>query len=42
MRYAMAKIKLPGQNINEIWLYEKGRVRLLYKDGTFYKDNREA
>lgn len=41
-KQVMARIKLPGQNINEIWLYEKGRVRLLYKDGTFYKDYREA
>ncbi|MCR4774295.1 MAG: hypothetical protein K5854_08065 [Prevotella sp.] len=32
----MARKKLPGQVINEVWLYEKGDVRLFYKDGEFY------
>ena len=25
-----------GATINEVWLYEKGRKRLLFKDGMFY------
>ena len=27
--------------IKEIWTYEKGRKRLIFKEGKFYKDNRE-
>lgn len=40
----MAKRNLPNQNIDEVWIYEKGEIRLFYKDGKFYywKDNREA
>lgn len=32
----MARLHLPGQEINEVWVYEKGEVRLFYKDGKFY------
>ncbi|WP_237784762.1 phage minor head protein [Alloprevotella tannerae] len=35
----MARIHLPAQVIDEVWIYEKGKVRLFYKDGTFYKNN---
>lgn len=35
----MARIHLPKQAIDEVWIYEKGNVRLFYKDGTFYKNN---
>jgi hypothetical protein len=35
----MARIHLPKQSIEEVWIYEKGNVRLFYKDGTFYKNN---
>ena len=27
--------------IAEVWVYEKGRKRLFFKDGIFYKNNRE-
>ena len=32
----MARIHLPGQEVNEVWIYEKGDVRLFYKDRKFY------
>ena len=32
----MARIHLPGQEVNEVWIYEKGNVRLFYKDRKFY------
>lgn len=32
----MARIHLPGQEVNEVWIYEKGNVRLFYKDRIFY------
>lgn len=32
----MAKRNLPNQNIDEVWIYEKGEIRLFYKDGKFY------
>lgn len=35
----MARINLPGQAVDEVWIYEKGKVRLFYKDGIFYKNN---
>ena len=28
--------------IKEIWVYEKGYLRLIFKEGKFYKDNREV
>ena len=28
--------------IAEVWVYEKGKKRLIFKDGIFYKDNREV
>jgi hypothetical protein len=28
--------------IAEVWVYEKGKKRLIFKDGKFYKDNREV
>lgn len=36
-----ARCNVNGQ-IDEVWLYEKGNVRLFYKEGKFYKNNREA
>lgn len=32
----MARIHLPGQEVNEVWIYEKGNIRLFYKDRKFY------
>ena len=32
----MARRNLPNQNIDEVWIYEKGEIRLFYKDGKFY------
>ena len=32
----MARIHLPGQEVNEVWIYENGNVRLFYKDRKFY------
>lgn len=32
----LARIHLPGQEVNEVWIYEKGNVRLFYKDRKFY------
>ena len=32
----MARIHLPGQEVNEVWIYEKGNVRLFNKDRKFY------
>lgn len=29
--------KLPKSQIKEVWLYEKGKVRLFFKDGKFYR-----
>ena len=31
--------KHTGTAIDEVWLYEKGKIRLFYKDGKFYKNN---
>ena len=31
-----------NMTIKEIWTYEKGCKRLIFKEGKFYKDNREA
>ena len=28
-------------SIEEVWVYEKGRKRLIFKEGKFYKDNKE-
>lgn len=28
-----------GTPIREVWIYEKGSIRLFYKDGVFYKNN---
>ena len=28
-------------SIEEVWVYEKGNKRLIFKEGKFYKDNRE-
>ena len=28
--------------IAEVWVYEKGKKRLIFKEGIFYKDNREV
>ena len=28
--------------IAEVWVYEKGKKRLFFKDGLFYKNNREV
>ena len=35
-RAIMARRNLPNQNIDEVWIYEKGEIRLFYKDGKFY------
>ena len=35
-RAIMARRHLPNQNIDEVWFYEKGEIRLFYKDGEFY------
>ena len=32
----LARIHLPGQEVNEVWIYVKGNVRLFYKDRKFY------
>lgn len=32
----MARIHLPGQEVNEVWIYEKGNLRLFYKDRKFH------
>ncbi len=32
----MARVHLPGQQVDEVWIYEKGNVRLFYKDKQFY------
>ena len=32
----LARIHLPEQKVNEVWIYEKGNVRLFYKDRKFY------
>ena len=32
----MARRNLPNQNIDEVWIYEKGKITLFYKDGKFY------
>ena len=31
-----ARIHLPGQEVDEVWIYEKGNVRLFYKESKFY------
>ena len=31
-----------NMSIVEVWVYEKGRVRLIFKDGSYHKDNREV
>ena len=31
----MARLNLPNQDIREVWIYEKGKPRLFYKDGKF-------
>ena len=31
----MARLHLPGQDLKEVWIYEKGSIRLFYKDGRF-------
>lgn len=31
--------KTSNDNIKEVWLYEKGELRLFYKKGIFYKNN---
>ena len=35
-KQVMARIKLPGQDVQEVWIYEKGKTRLFYKDRTFH------
>lgn len=37
-RHLLAKKNI-GTRIEEVWIYEKGRIRLFYKDGRFYKNN---
>ena len=37
----MARANLPKQDIQEVWIYEKGIPRLFYKDGHFYKKQQE-
>lgn len=32
----MARIHLPAQKVDEVWIYEKGNVRLFYKERKFY------
>lgn len=32
----MARVKLPGQKVDEVWIYEKGDIRLFYKDYKFH------
>lgn len=32
----MARVKLPGQDVRGVWIYEKGKIRLFFKDGKFY------
>ena len=31
-----------NMSIAEVWVYEKGKKRLFFKDGLFYKNNREV
>lgn len=38
----LARLRLPNQRIDEVWLYEKGNARLFFKDGKFYKNNGKA
>lgn len=38
--YIIARLKI-GTRISEVWLYEKGRKRLFFKDGAFIKNYRE-
>ena len=35
--YIIARLKI-GTRISEVWLYEKGRKRLFFKDGAFIKN----
>lgn len=35
----MARKHLDEHAIKEVWIYEKGKTRLFYKDGKFYKNN---
>lgn len=37
-KHLLAK-KHIGIQIDEVWIYERGRIRLFYKDGQFYKNN---
>ena len=32
----MARVNLPGHDVLEVWIYEKGETRLFYKDGQIY------
>ena len=36
------KNKIDPAALNEVWMYEKGHIRLFFKDGEFYKYNREG
>lgn len=36
----MARLRI-GTDVSEVWLYEKGRKRLFFKDGIFIKNNGE-
>lgn len=32
----MARAKLQGQDVREVWIYEKGKIRLFFQDGQFH------
>lgn len=34
----MARLNI-NTRIDEVWIYEKGKIRLFYKDGIFHKNN---
>lgn len=34
----MARLNI-NTRIDEVWIYEKGKIRLFYKDGKFHKNN---
>lgn len=35
------KNKIDPAALNEVWIYEKGHIRLFFRNGDFYKYNRE-
>ena len=37
----LARMKQAPDAFKEVWIYEKGKVRLFFKEGDFYKNNGE-